>query len=126
MTKGVSRSQRRPVNGGRRQAILRQRFLFNNLTLSVVDGAPGYGSVVGFRLPEGNILLHGAGGYLTLTTSDADITATFDGDISIGTGSTSDGTLSGAEINLVASTPLGAATAKVSPSVRLTLSRPKP
>lgn len=119
MTKGVRRSERRPVAGAKRQAIMRQRFEFRNLTLSVVDGSPGYGSVAAFKLPEGNVLIHGAAGYVKLSTSDADITTTFDGDISIGTGSTSDGSLSGAEVNLVASTPLGAATAKVSPLVRL-------
>lgn len=119
MTKGVRRSERRPVAGAKRQAIMRQRFTFNNLTLPVVDGAPGYGSVAAFKLPEGNLLIHGGAGYITLTTADADITTTFDGDISVGSGSTSDGSLAGAEVNLVSSTALGAATAKVSPSVRL-------
>ena len=118
MTKGRRRSSERPL-GNKRQAMIRQLFKIVNKTISVVDGAPGYGSAVAFRLPEGNILIHGAVGYIILTTSDADITATFDGDISIGTAATADGTLSGAEVNLVASTPLNAATAKVSPNVRL-------
>lgn len=121
MTKGRRRSSERPI-GNKRQPMIRQLFKIVNKTISVVDGAPGYGSAEAFMLPEGNILIHGAVGYITLTTSDADITATFDGDISIGTGSTSDGTLSGAEVNLVASTALGAATAKVSPNVRLVTS----
>lgn len=121
MTKGRRRSAERPI-GNKRQAMIRQLFRIVNKTISVVDGAPGYGSAEAFRLPEGNVLIHGAIGYITLTTSDADITATFDGDISIGTGSTSDGTLSGSEVNLVASTSLGAATAKVSPNVRLVTS----
>ena len=124
MTKGRRRSSERPI-GNKRQPMIRQLFNIVNKTISVVNGASpssGYGSAEAFRLPEGNILIHGAVGYITLTTSDADITATFDGDISIGTGSTSDGTLSNAEVNLVASTALGAATAKVSPNVRLVTS----
>lgn len=119
MTKGLRRSASRPVGGGKAQAIIRQKFKFVDTVISVVDGAPGYGSVAAFRLPEGNVLLHGFMGYIKLSTSDADITATFDGDISVGTAATADGALSGSEINVVASTALGAATAKVSPSVRL-------
>ena len=121
MTKGRRRSSERPI-GNKRQPMIRQLFKIVNKTISVVNGAPGYGSAEAFRLPEGNILIHGAIGYIILTTSDADITATFDGDISIGTGSTSDGILSNTEVNLVASTALGAATAKVSPNVRLVTS----
>lgn len=121
MTKGRRRGSERPI-GNKRQAMIRQLFRIVNKTISVVDDAPGYGSAEAFRLPEGNILIHGAIGYITLTTSDADITATFDGDISIGTAATADGTLSGSEVNLVASTSLGAATAKVSPNVRLVTS----
>lgn len=120
MTKGLRRSASRPVNGGRNQIAVRQKFLITNATISVADGAPGYGSAVAFRLPEGNVLIHGAIGYITLTTADADITTTFDGDISIGTAATADGSLSGA--NLIPSTSLGAATAKVSPRVRLAAS----
>jgi len=119
MTKARIRSSSRPVGGGKRQPIIRQKFKFVDKVLSVVDGAPGYGSVAAFTLPEGNILMHGFIGYIKLSTSDADITATFDGDISVGTAATADGTLSGSEVNLVASTPLNAATAKVSPLVRL-------
>ena len=122
MTKGLRRSASRPVNGGRNQIAVRQKFLITNATISVADGAPGYGSAVAFRLPEGNVLIHGAIGYITLTTSDADVTETFDGDISIGTAATADGSLSGSEVNLIPSTSLGAATAKVSPRVRLAAS----
>lgn len=119
MGKGLGRTLRRGGKNDGRQPIVTKYFSFKNLVLSVVDGAPGYGSVAAFRLPQGNLLVHGAVGYLNFTTTDEDITATFDGDVSIGSGSTSDATLSGAEINLVASTALGAATAKVSPTVRL-------
>lgn len=119
MTKGVRRSERRPLAGGKRQNYIRQKFEFKDLEITVADGAPGFGSAALFKLPEGNVLIHGAAGYVRLSSSDAQLTATFDGDISIGTGSDADGSLSGSEINLVASTSLGAATSKVSPVVRL-------
>lgn len=90
-----------------------------DVTVSVTDGAPGYGSAVIGDLPEGNILFLGAVSYLQFTTSDADVTATFDGDYSIGTVATVDGDVSDSgEANIVASTALGAATAKLSPVAR--------
>ena len=98
MTKGRRRSSERPI-GNKRQPMIRQLFKIVNKTISVVDGAPGYGSAEAFRLPEGNVLIHGAVGFIILTTSDADITATFDGDISIGTGSTSDGDRKSTRLN---------------------------
>lgn len=87
----------------------------NGLAVSVADGAPGYGSAVISGLPVGNILFLGAVLYAQFTTADADVTDTFDGDMSVGTAATADGTLSGAEVDIVPSTALGAATAKVSP-----------
>jgi len=119
MTKGVRRSERRPLAGAKRQSLVRQTFTFNDLAITVTDGAPGYGSAALLKFPEGNVLIHGAAGYVQLSSADADLTATFDGDISIGTGSTADGSLTGSEINLVASTSLGVAFDKVSPKVRL-------
>jgi hypothetical protein len=90
-----------------------------NVTISVVDGAPGYGSVALAGLPEGNVLFLGAVAYLQLLTADADITTTFDGDYSIGTAATVDGDLADAnEADIIPSTALGAATAKLSPVVR--------
>lgn len=90
-----------------------------NLALNVVDGAPGYGTAVVAGLPQGNLLYLGAVAYLQFSTSDADITATFDGDYSIGTVPTADSDLADAgEADIIPSTALGAATAKVSPVVR--------
>lgn len=87
-------------------------------TLNVVDGAPGFGTLVLSGLPQGNILFFGAVAYLRFTTADADVIAAFDGDYGLGTAPDANGTLAGAEANLIPSTPLGAATAKVSPYVR--------
>lgn len=89
-----------------------------NFTVAVADGAPGFGTGIIGDLPQGNILFLGAVSYLVFSTDDADVIATFDGDMSIGTAPTADNALAGAEVDLIPSTALGAATAKVSPNVR--------
>lgn len=88
-------------------------------TVSVVDGAPGFGTTVVAALPIGNLLFLGAVAYLQFTTADADIIAAFDGDYSLGTVATVDSDVADAgEADLVPSTAFGAATAKVSPVIR--------
>lgn len=117
MAKGLPRSIGRatPV-----QAVINKLVLpVDAVTVSVTDGAPGHGSAVVGDLPEGNILFLGAVGYLSFTTSDADVIASFEGDYSIGTVATADGNVSDAgEANIIASTAIAAATAKVSPVTR--------
>lgn len=85
-----------------------------------VDGASGvgFGSAVIGGLPVGNILLLGAVAYAQFTTASASVQAAFDGDYSIGSAPTADASLSGAEVDIIPSTALGAATAKVSPNKR--------
>lgn len=87
-----------------------------------VDGATGvgFGSVAVGYLPEGNILFLGAVSYIKLTkdATATGITATFDGDYSIGSTATADATLSGTDADVIGSTALGAATAGVSPVSR--------
>lgn len=116
MGKGLPRSVRRqkPVAA----PIVKQAIQVSALALAVADGVPGFGSAVIGDFPEGNILFLGAIAYLQFTSADADLTATFDGDFSIGTTPASDGSLTGADADVVPSTALGAATAKVSPWVR--------
>lgn len=90
-----------------------------NVALAVADGAPGFGTVVLAGLPQGNILFLGAVGYLQFFSASATITATFDGDYSIGTVATVDTDLADAnEADIIPSTSMGAATAKLSPVVR--------
>lgn len=116
MGKGLPRSTGR--GAAQRQEIMTLRVPVRDLTLSVTDGAPGFGAAVGAGLPEGNILYLGCVSYLQFSTTDADVTATWEGDYSLGTAPTADGVLSGAEIDLVPSTPIAAATAQVSPVTR--------
>jgi hypothetical protein len=66
-------------------------------------------------LPEGNILLLGAVAYLSLAGpgGSADLKDDFEGDFAIGTAPTADTTLNGAEVDIIASTAMGPATAEV-------------
>lgn len=91
-----------------------------NFPITVVDpgAAVAWNTAVIGDFPEGNILFLGAIAYLQYSSAAAGITATFDGDFSIGTAPTGDATLSGGEIDIIPSTPFGAATAKVSPVIR--------
>lgn len=115
--KGLPRSASRGVAAA--SAVVKQTVRISNVAVAVADGAPGYGTAVIGDFPEGNILLLGAVSYVQFQTADADVTATFDGDYSIGTVPTADNDVADAgEANVVGSTALGAATAKLSPVVR--------
>lgn len=117
MSKGLPRSLGRA--NPQIAPVMKQRVPVRNASLSVVDGAPGYGTVVIGDLPQGNILFLGAISYLQFATTDTDVTATFDGDYSIGTVPTADSDVSDSgEADIIPSTALGAATAKLSPVVR--------
>ena len=117
MSKGLPRSTARGAYV--KQEIIKVAIAIKNLTIAVADGAPGFGTAVLAGLPQGNLLFLGAVSYLQFSTADADITATFDGDYAIGTVPTANNSLADAgDADIVPSTPLGAATAKVSPVVR--------
>ena len=118
--KGLPRSLARMLPAAAATPIVKQTIPVIARLLSVADGAPGFGTVVIGDFPEGNILLLGAVAYMRFTTVDADIIAAFDGNYSIGSAPTADNALAGAEIDLIASTRLNPATAKVSPLVRAT------
>lgn len=119
MTKGLARSLgRNPVAA----PVVKQVIPFNALAVAVaaVSTAVGFGTAIVGDLPEGNILLLGAVAYVQVTAGGTNATATFDGDFSIGSAPTADVTLSGSEVDIIASSALGAATARVSPLVRAT------
>lgn len=119
MGKGLPRSLAR--GAPQRQDIIRQVVKIDRTVAVTATGAAvGFGTGVIGDLPEGNILFLGAVGYLQLSGSgsDANLDATWDGDFSVGTAPTADVTLSGAEVDILGSTALGAATAEVSPRVR--------
>lgn len=117
MSKGLPRSLSR--GKALLQETVRSVYKANALAIEV-DGATGvgWGTAVLGDLPDGNILILGAVAYMTFTTASGSVTATFDGDYSIGSAPTADATLSGSEEDIIPSTALGAATAKVSPRAR--------
>jgi len=113
--KGLIRSLSR---GGAR-APIQKMVLHKSVALSI-DGATGvgFGTAVIGDLPAGNILILGAVAYVQITEASAGIIATFDGDVSIGSTATVDTTLDTTDVDIMPSTPLGAATSSVSPRVR--------
>jgi hypothetical protein len=113
--KGLARSLARNVTNG---PIVKQNIPVRDVAMAIADGAPGFGTVVIGDLPAGNILFLGAVAYLQFTSSDAQLTATFDGDYAVGTTATADNVLATTDADIIPSTALGAATAKVSPVVR--------
>jgi hypothetical protein len=118
--KGLERSRSR----GRQGIVPISKMIIpiRNKVINVTDpgAAVAWDTEVIGDFPEGNILFMGAIAYLQYSSSAAGVSATFDGDFSIGTAPTADSTLSGAEVDIIPSTPFGAATAKVSPIIRAT------
>lgn len=118
MTKGLLRSLARanPLHA----SIVKKRIPFSAASI-VVAGASGvgFGSVVIGDLPAGNILLLGATAYATFTgPGSASLSDTWEGDFGVGTTPAGDGTISGADIDIIGSTAIAAATAEVSPRTR--------
>lgn len=85
-----------------------------------VTGGPGIGraSAAVDGLPEGNLSILGLVAMVQVTGVSANITDTWNGDFSFGTTAADDSTLTGDDVNILASTALGPAVAKVSPLVR--------
>lgn len=82
----------------------------------------GFGTVAIAGLPEGNILFLGCAAYVQLSKDTvlgaAGTLDAFTGSYSVGSAATADATLSGAEVDVVASQATAAATAGVSPLTR--------
>ncbi len=117
MPKGLGRSIGRGAPS--KSPIVKQMVPVNAVPISVAGTTGvGWGTAVIGDLPEGNILFLGAIAYLQFNSADTDVVATYDGDYSIGSAPTGDATLSGAEIDIIPSTALGAATGRLSPVVR--------
>ena len=100
------------------QPIRKVSYTLKDLAIAIADGAPGFGTVVIGGLPQGNLLFLGAVAYLQFSSEDAQLTDTFDGDFAVGTTATADGAIAGTEADIIPSTAMGAATAKVSPVIR--------
>lgn len=115
MGKGLPRSLGRGAPF--KQDVVKQLVKFTK-SLSIANGssADGFGTVVIGDLPAGKIALLATRVRNTVfSTADADATATWNGHIAIGSAPATDVTVTGTKGDLVASTVIGAATAKVSP-----------
>ncbi len=119
MSKGLPYSNAR---GAAAQAPDVRRFTYpvKNVTVNAAAAAAGvgFGTVVIGDLPEGNVLFIGGVSYLQFLTADADIGATWTGSYGVGTTPDADGSLATTEINLIGSSSIAAATAKLSPVTR--------
>lgn len=120
MPKGLPRS----LSRGRalKKPIINQTIRVNTLvTATAAATGVGFGNVALAAFPEGNVLFLGAVANLRFSALGANATnaiAAFNGDYAIGSTADADGTLSGTEVNLVASTALGPAVARVTPFAR--------
>ena len=114
--KGLPRSLSRGAHQTR-QHVSRQVVVVEDLTIAVAatGEAVGFGTAVLGDFPEGNILLLGCTGYLKLDGSgaDANLTADWEGDFSVGITGTADATLDSTDVNILPSTALAAATAEI-------------
>jgi hypothetical protein len=82
------------------------------LTLAAAGAGVGFGNVKLYDFPEGYIYVQGVVADLAITSADADLSDTWNGDIALGTAADADGSLAGTELNLVPKTSTPAATAK--------------
>jgi hypothetical protein len=90
------------------------------VAVAAAGAGVGFGTTVIGDLPEGNIQILGAVANLAAagSGSDANLTATWNGDFSIGSTATADATLSSTDADIIASTAIGPAVAEVAPAAR--------
>jgi hypothetical protein len=119
MAKGLPRSLGR-YTALRDVSPKQYRYVLNNLAVTVAAAGAGvaFGTVVLGDLPEGQIIYHAGTAKLGFTTADTDLVATWNGDFSIGTAPDADGSLAGTEVDIIASTSVGPAVARVAAAVR--------
>lgn len=118
--KGLPRSLSRGPKA-RRATVVERLTLNEVLTFTGATGVAVFATKALTGLPEGNILLLGAVSNLTFTgPTSADLADDFQGDYGIGTTAASDATITGADVDLIGSTQIPAATAEVSANVRAT------
>lgn len=120
MSKGLPRSRSR--GHALKKPIINQTIRVNALvTATAAAAGVGFGNVALAAFPEGNILFLGAVANLRFSALGANATnviATWAGNYAVGSAADADGTLSGNEVNLVGTTAIAAATARVSPFAR--------
>lgn len=119
MSKGLTRSMGRATPQA--ALIIKKTIAVRDLAISVAGTTGiGFGSGAAEGLPEGNILLLGCVANLSFAGggADANLSDTWAGDYGVGTTPAGDATITGADVDIVQSTALAAATAEVSPITR--------
>jgi len=112
MSKGLTKSLSRSgvVGSGYSRVSMK---INTTVTVAAAGALAAFGTVVIGDLPKGLICINGATAKLTFTTADTDLTTTWNGDFSIGSAPNADVTLSLLEIDIIPSTSVGPATARV-------------
>ena len=118
MPAGLPNSLKRAVQDG--NVFGRHRVEVSNVSLSVssTGAAIGFGTVELSGLPVGFVNILEVAATLNFEAQDANLIATYSGDWSLGSAPTADNTLSGSEVDIVASTAVGPAVAGVIATVR--------
>mgnify|MGYP000113435964 CR=1 FL=1 len=119
MGKGLPRSLSR--GDKRKQELVKERIRISGTVSVLAAGAGvGFGTLVIGDFPEGNILFLGAVTNINFsgTGSDANLVDAWNGDFGIGTGPDANGTLTGIEVDIIASAAIGPAAAEIAPVVR--------
>lgn len=113
MARGIPRSLARSSG-------LRRSFVVRGTVTITVDGSSGagFGTAVLGRLPEGNLSFHAAVAYFSVLSAGTPVSATFSGDVGIGTTATADATLGTTDVNVIGSTAIGPAVAGVIAATR--------
>lgn len=111
MAKGLPKSLR----NAKQTSSVRHIKINKTVTVSSVSTAAGFGTTIFGDFLEGNISFLGAVAYVQISGSgtDANLAGNFEGDFSIGTAPTTDVTLNGSEVDIIASTALPAATNEI-------------
>ncbi len=120
MSKGLIRSLGRAAPLAA-PAVQRVTYPVRNLSLTVTGGATtnlGLGSAVISALPEGNVFLLGAVSYMQFTTASANAIATWSGSYAIGHAINAAQTHTGTAASFITDSPIAAAVAKVSGTIR--------
>ena len=118
MAKGLPRSLARG-DKARKGTVTARLVLDKTLTFTGSTGVAVFATTPLDGLPEGNILLLGAVSNLTFTgPTSANLADDFQGDYGVGTTPAVDATITGADVDLIGSTAIPAATSEVSANVR--------
>lgn len=112
--RGMSRRTAAEVSG---PGTIKKTVVLKNfpITVAAAGAGVGFGTASVFDFPQGFVWIDKFTSDLVFSTTDADIAAAWDGDFSLGTAPDADGTLAGAEVDILASQATGPATAQVSP-----------